>query len=181
MSPGSSTHPLSLRSWPVLYPRCSMSIAPREANENSHSIPWDGHPRLLGHRHADSPSGRTSFVPHDGHFEGNRHGFDPLGRFARTGPTTSGITSPARRTITVSRGRTSFRFTSSSLCNVAVVTVTPPTNTGSSCANGVTTPVRPVCTKMFSRSVVRSSGGNLYAMAHRGACDVAPSSSWYGI
>src|SRR6266480_7613549 len=158
-----------------------MSMAPREANANSHSIPCDGQPRLFGHRHADSPSGRTSAVPHDGHFLGNRHRLELLGRLDGTGPTTSGITSPARRTITVSLGRTSLRLISSSLCRVAVRTVTPPTNTGSSWANGVTTPVRPVCTKMFSRSVVRSSGGNLYAIAHRGACEVAPSSSWYVI
>src|SRR5207249_5960636 len=138
-------------------------------------------PRLLGHRHAASPSGRTSGVPHDGHFLGNRHGLAFFGRLLITGPTTSGMTSPARRTITVSLGRTSLRLTSSWLCSVAVVTVTPPTNTGSSCAKGVTTPVRPVCTKMFSRRVVRSSGGNLYAMAHRGALEVAPSSSWYWI
>ena len=51
-------------------------------------------------------------------------------RFASTGPTTSGITSPARRTITVSPSRTSLRRTSSSLCSVAYVTVTPPTEHG---------------------------------------------------
>src|SRR5437867_7666711 len=158
-----------------------MSIAPREANANSHSMFCDLHPRLFGHRHAASPSGRTSFVPHDGHFLGKRQGLESFGRFEGTGPTTSGMTSPARRTITVSRGRTSLRLTSSSLCRVAVVTVTPPTNTGSSWAKGVTTPVRPVCTKMFSSRVVRSSGGNLYAMAHLGAFEVAPSSSWYWI
>src|SRR5207248_9874140 len=149
-----------------------MSMAPRDANANSHSMPCDGQPRLFGHRHADSPSGRTSGVLHDGHVFGNRHRRELFGRFDGTGPTPSGMTSPARRTITVSLGRTSLRFTSSSLCSVAVRTVTPPTNTGSSCAKGVTTPVRPVCTKMFSRRVVRSSGGNLYAIAHRGAFEV---------
>src|SRR5436189_4683953 len=114
-----------------------MSIAPRDANANSHSIPCDGQPRLFGHRHADSPSGRTSGVPHDGHFLGNLHGFAFLGRCEITGPRTSGITSPARRTITVSPGRTSLRFTSSWLCSGAVRTVTPLTNTGSSWADGV--------------------------------------------
>ena len=59
------------------------------------------------------------------------------GRLASTGPTTSGMTSPARRTITVSPGRTSLRATSSSLCSVAIPTLAPPTNTGSSTANGV--------------------------------------------
>ncbi len=55
-----------------------------------------------------------------------------FGRFASTGPTTSGITSPALRTMTVSPGRTSLRATSSWLCSVASPTVEPPTNTGSS-------------------------------------------------
>ena len=69
-----------------------------------------------------------------------------------------------------------MRWTSSSLCSVAYVIVTPPTNTGSSTANGVTFPVRPVCTSIDRSIVVRSSGGNLYAIAQRGAWDVAPSS-----
>src|ERR671918_361719 len=103
----------------------------------------DGQPPRLGQRQY-APS-RTSFVPQDGQVLGNRQGRALFGRFDGTGPTTSGITSPARRTITVSPGRTSFRFTSSSLCNVAVVTLTPPTNTVSRLAKGVTTPVRPVC------------------------------------
>ena len=38
---------------------------------------------------------------------------------------------------------TSFRCSSSMLCNVALLTVTPPTNTGSRRATGVTAPVRP--------------------------------------
>ena len=74
---------------------------------------------------------------------------------------TSGITSPARRTITVSPMRTSLRRISSSLCSVALVTVTPPTNTGSSRATGVMAPVRPTCTSMPTSSVCISSGGKL--------------------
>ncbi len=100
----------------------------------------------------------------------------PFLRLESTGPTTSGITSPARRTITASFSRTSLRRTSSSLCSVAVVIVTPATCTGSSRAKGVTMPVRPVWTSIFRSSVVRSSGGNLYAIAHLGAWLVAPSS-----
>ena len=42
---------------------------------------------------------------------------------SRTGPTTSGMTSPARRTITVSPTRTSLRAISSSLWSVACDTV----------------------------------------------------------
>ena len=115
-------------------------------------------------------------MPHDGQAFGIFHFRALFGRFASTGPTISGITSPARRTMTVSFSRTSLRRTSSSLCSVAVVMVTPPTATGSSTANGVTLPVRPVCTSIFFSSAVRSSGGNLNAIAHRGACEVVPSS-----
>ena len=61
----------------------------------------------------------------------------------RTGPTTCGITSPARWTITSSPSRMSLRLMSSSLCSVACETVTPPTSTGSSCAHGLSAPVRP--------------------------------------
>ena len=119
---------------------------------------------------------RTSAVPHDGQVVGKVQRRVPFLRLESTGPTTSGITSPARRTITVSFSRTSLRRTSSSLCSVAVEIVTPATCTGSRNANGVTMPVRPVCTPISRSSVVRSSGGNLYAMAHRGAWLVAPSS-----
>ncbi len=73
-----------------------------------------------------------------------------------TGPTTSGITSPALRTTTVSPGRTSLTATWSWLCSVAMPTVEPPTKTGSSTANGVARPVRPTDTMMS-----RSSGGAL--------------------
>ena len=56
-----------------------------------------------------SPSGRTSGVRSGhGHTVGNDHGSVPSGRRPRTGPTTSGMTSPALRTMTVSPGRTSF-------------------------------------------------------------------------
>ena len=78
-----------------------------------------------------------------------------------TGPTTSGITSPALRTITVSPGRTSLARTWSSLWRVASETVEPPTKTGSSTAKGVAFPVRPIDTAMAFNLVVRSSGGNL--------------------
>src|ERR1700704_4712758 len=85
---------------------------------------------------AASPSARTSGCPHAGQSFGNFHRLRPLRRFASTGPTTSGITSPALRTMTVSPTRTSLRATSSSLCNVACWTVEPPTKTGSSRAKG---------------------------------------------
>ncbi len=96
-----------------------------------------------------------------GQVVGNVQGSLSAGRIDETGPTTSGITSPALRTMTVSPGRTSLARTWSSLCNVAMPTVDPPTNTGSSTANGVARPVRPIDTWMSLSTVVRSSGGNL--------------------
>ncbi len=65
------------------------------------------------------------------------------GRFDATTLITCGITSPARRTITVSPIMRPRRAISSMLCSVALLTVTPPTNTGSRRATGVTAPVRP--------------------------------------
>ena len=50
---------------------------------------------------------------------GTPTGSGPSGRSASTGPTTSGMTSPALRTITVSPGRTSLARTWSWLCSVA--------------------------------------------------------------
>ena len=108
-----------------------------------------------------SPSRRTSGPTARAALLGNFHAFSPFGRSDSTGPTTSGMTSPALRTITVSPGRTSLARTWSSLCSVARPTVEPPTNTGSSMANGVAFPVRPIDTMMSFSSVVRSSGGNL--------------------
>ena len=64
-------------------------------------------------------------------------------RFFGTRATTSGMTSPARRTITSSPTRTPFLRTSNRLCSVAFETVVPPTKTGSSLATGVSLPVRP--------------------------------------
>jgi len=111
-----------------------------------------------------SPGRRTSGSPHEGHVVGNFHfGLRRVGTPGPsfTGPTTSGMTSPALRTMTRSPGRTSFAATWSSLCSVAIPTVEPPTKTGSSWANGVARPVRPMETWIASSRVVRSSGGNL--------------------
>ena len=64
---------------------------------------------------------------------------------------------------------------SSSLCSVARSTVTPPTNTGSSTANGVSTPVLPTLTSMPRRRVTTVLGANLKAIAQRGSCATLPS------
>ena len=60
---------------------------------------------------------------------GERSGFSSA---CGAGESTCGITSPARSTITSSPARMSLRARSSSLCSVAIFTVTPPTWTGSS-------------------------------------------------
>ena len=108
-----------------------------------------------------SPSGRTSGWPHAGHAAGILHALAPFGRLSLTLPTTSGITSPARRTMTVSPTRTSLASTWISLWSVALVIVTPATATGSSTANGVALPVRPTFTSMARRIVCCSIGGIL--------------------
>src|SRR3990172_2456821 len=53
------------------------------------------------------------------------------------------MTSPARSMSTVSPMRTSLRLTSSSLCRLTLLTVTPASSTGSSWAVGVSAPVLP--------------------------------------
>ncbi len=58
------------------------------------------------------------------------------------------------------------------------MTVTPPTNTGSRTAYGVTAPVRPTLTAMSVSSVVFSSGGSLNATAQRGLFAVNPAVRW---
>ncbi len=67
--------------------------------------------------------------------------------------------------------RTSLRRASSSLCSVALLTVVPPTNTGSSLATGVSLPVRPTWMSMSRSSVICSCAGYLCATAQRGSRD----------
>ena len=59
--------------------------------------------------------------------------------------TTWGITSPALCIFIVSPILISFLIISSSLCNVAFETTTPPTVTGCTFATGVMAPVLPTC------------------------------------
>ena len=137
-----------------------MSIAPRPAKWTMRPQICAGHCRF-GQRATASPSGRTIGVPQFGQAVGITNGRSAPLRRLGIGATTSGITSPARRTTTVSPISTPLRATSSALCSVAIEIVTPPTRTGSSIANGVTAPVRPTLTWMSRSTVVCSSGGNL--------------------
>ncbi len=88
------------------------------------------------------------------------------------------MTSPALRSTTVSPMRTPLALTTSWLCRVANSTSLPATVTGSTCAYGVTRPVRPTPTLMSTSLVLTSSGAYLYAMAQRGARAVEPSRPW---
>ena len=63
----------------------------------------------------------------------------------------------------------SLRATSSSLCSVASFTVTPPTCTGSSTANGCRSPNLPTFHSMPCSVVTFVVGGNFQAIAQRGS------------
>ena len=64
---------------------------------------------------------------------------------------------------------------SSSLWSVAFETVTPPTSTGSSCAHGLSAPVRPTRMWIFTSFVFAVIGAHLNARAQRGRPWSAPS------
>ena len=85
--------------------------------------------------------------------------------------------SPAFCTSTVSPMRMSFSVMKSWLWRVALVTVVPASRTGESTALGVSTPVRPTWTTMFSTVENFFSGGYLNATAHLGNLAVEPSRS----
>ena len=158
-------------------PRPSMSRAPRLPMCSTRPRTCAGQLRALGQRRSTSPSlaGRSS-VPHSGQFVGMTNSRSVPSRSSTTGPSTSGITSPALRKTTVSPMSTPLTLTTSWLCRVAWRTVDPATRTGSMTANGVARPVRPTLTTMSSRVVLTCSGGYLKAIAQRGARLVAPSS-----
>ena len=156
-------------------PRPSISSAPRKCLISWNC--WPGQPARFG-QIVNTPSpGFTVAVPHNGHFLGGfaLRSLLPL-RFWITGETTCGITSPARSTTTSSPSRTSLRSRSSSLCRVAVLTVTPLTWTGSSIANGSRWPVRPTFQTILLSLVVAVEGGNFQATAQRGSRPATPSS-----
>ena len=153
-----------------------MSMARREAKCEIACLRCAGQNRPPVHRAIASSSCFKICEPHSGQTVGisKRRALD--GRRSSNTPTTSGITSPALRTLTVSPTCTSLRRTSSSLCKVALVTVTPPTNTGCKRATGVMAPVRPTCTVISSTTVNASCAGNLCAIAQRGARETKPNS-----
>ncbi len=131
-SPSSAMTPASSSAIAPSQPSASMSSAPREARPNSRSRSCAGQNWLLGQRMSLSPSfaGRSG-VPHSGHSVGITNSRSVPSRRATTGPTISGMTSPALRSTTVSPIRTPLRVTSPALCSVACSTVDPATSTGS--------------------------------------------------
>ncbi len=156
-----------------------MSIAPRKCLTSWKF--WPGQPRRLGQIVHTESGGFTVGVSQIGQRFGGRalRRRRPSRRWI-SGAITCGITSPARVTTTSSRSRTSLRARSSSLCRVAVETVTPPTCTGSSIANGSSRPVRPTFQTTRFRVVVAVIGGNFHAIAQRGSRPVTPSSRQSG-
>ena len=123
------------------------------------SSPREGQPRF-GQRCITSPSGLTISASQSGQRSGIANGFVPRA-CEPAGPTTCGITSPARWTITVSPSRISLRLMSSSLWRVAREIVTPPTFTGSRIAQGLRAPVRPTRIAILSSFVWAVSGAHL--------------------
>ena len=144
-----------------------MSMIP--ANAFSSCQRRSGHSRF-GHC-VKTESSLTVGVSQNGQRSGGRVGGERSGFSSAcgAGESTCGITSPARSTITSSPARMSLRATSSSLCSVAIFTVTPPTWTGSSAANGCRSPNLPTFQRISLSFVTAVVGGNFHAIAQRGS------------
>ena len=138
-----------------------MSSARRDAKWRRRSRCWAPQRKPPLQRATTSPSGLTMGEPQSGQAIGICTRYASGGRFDSTTLVTCGITSPARRISTVSLTQRPRRAISSMLCNVALDTVTPPTNTGRSLATGVTAPVRPTWKSTSSTTVLASSDGYL--------------------
>mmetsp|Transcript_8937 Transcript_8937/g.36464 ORF Transcript_8937/g.36464 Transcript_8937/m.36464 type:complete len:506 (-) Transcript_8937:288-1805(-) len=128
-----------------------------------------------------SHSGRTGpccstcrTLPQPGHLEGATKPSACSPRSPSTGPSTRGITSPARSITTVSPSRTPMRRAWPTLCRVVREMSAPPISTGRTRATGTTWPVRPTATLRFSSTDVACRAGGLSATAHRGSEDVDP-------
>jgi len=81
-----------------------------------------------------SSGGCSTFDLQTGHRSGGWYGLARRTPFLITGPSTCGMTSPARVTSTRSPSLMSLALISAKLWSVAVDTVTPPISTGSSTA-----------------------------------------------
>ena len=122
-----------------------------------------GQARFVQNSSRESPRS-VSGSPHEGHSEGGTMSrSSPVRLDASRTPATNGMTSPARRTSTVSPILIPRARMTSWLAKVARVTVVPPTNTGSSHATGAILPVLPTSHTTSLNTVVFSSAANLKA------------------
>ena len=118
---------------------------------------------------------RDVAAPQAGHLPGGATARRRAAGALRRTAMISGITSPARRSSTVSPSASPFSLMKPRLCRVARRTVTPPSATGSSSATGVSAPVR-LTWNSTPRNWVRAVGaGNLCAAMPCGARASRPS------
>ena len=158
-------------------PIASMSAAARDAQWISRRTFCAGQATLVQYSSRLLPCSISSCL-HDGHSVGGSISrSSPVRLEASSTPATKGITSPARRTSTVSPIRTSRARMTSWLASVARVTVVPPTNTGSSTATGATLPILPTSQITSASTVVFSSAANLNASAPRGLLARVPAAA----
>ena len=169
---------LSTRSSTSLSPKPSISIALREAKCLIASFICAPQNKPPEHRATASPSARWTDDWQTGQRIGNSINLASKGLFSTTTFAICGITSPARRMITISPIRRPKRSISSRLWSVALLTVTPPTKTGSSLATGVIAPVLPTWNSTSKSRVISSCAGNFRAIAQRGALATKPSLFW---
>jgi len=160
-SAGLWTSSLSINCSTTLSPMPSISKALRDAKCLIASLRCASQNKPPLQRATASPSRRSTKLPHTGQLCGNTMSVAVSGRLSGTMATICGITSPARRMITVSPTLMPKRAISLALCSVAFDTVTPPTNTGFKRATGVTAPVRPTWKSTPSSRVISSCAGNL--------------------
>ena len=154
-----------------------MSAAAREAQWISRRTVWAGQATLVQNSSRLLPCSVSGW-PHDGHSDGGTISrSSPVRLDASSTPATNGITSPARRTSTVSPILMPRARMTSWLASVARVTVVPPTNTGSSCATGAILPVLPTSHSTSASTVVFSSAANLNASAPRGEFERVPAAA----
>ncbi len=121
-----------------------MSIAPRDANGTATRSFCGGHPRWFGQRQYAALRPAPARCRTTWHLVGKRHGFEPFGRFDRTGPTHLGdhVAGPAHDDRVALADVLALRPRPRCAASPVPI-VTPPTNTGSMMANGVTMPGPP--------------------------------------
>ena len=118
------------------------------------------------------------FELHDGHFFGKINFGDFLSLLVLSTERIWGITSPALSIVAKSPILISFLSISSSLCRVALDTITPPMLIGLIIATGVNAPVLPIWISIFRILEIALLEANLWAIAHLGEFATFPSLFW---